>query len=60
MAGIYNNSDEDRYRERQLDRYLDSQDEPDCDEDEFDRRAAEAEENYNRKRLQELEDNSRY
>lgn len=30
MAGIYGNSPEDRYREKQLDDYLDSQEIPTC------------------------------
>jgi len=51
MIGIFGSSAEDRYRERELDNWLDSQDDPDFDEDEFEQRCAEADERYNSERL---------
>ena len=51
MAGCFGNSAEDRYRERELDRYLDSQEDDDREEKDFESRLSEADEKMERERF---------
>jgi hypothetical protein len=55
MAGCYGNSKEDQYRERQLDKWLETQSDNPFDEDEFDRKCAETDEHYDQLRLEKYE-----